>query len=243
MTTTDIRIHPDALELAEILGHPTIWEKLREHNARTAVFLNDGEGDGGGSGDGGGGEGGSGDGGTGDGDGDGSGDGGSGDGGDGGGESKKIEVDEGEWNNAQRKIRELGDDLEKRKKADAERERKQAEDEGRFKDVAETEKKRADTLEGELQAERRTNRGHRIAGRLNFRDTGDAIALLPDREVLDDDSKAEKALKDLAKQKPHLIIDGEKAKQKGDLGGDGGGKDGADVGGPSRMARAYSSGG
>lgn len=256
MTNTEHTIHPDALELAEILGGPTLWERLREHNARTAAFLNDGEGggsgggDGGGSGDGGSGSGdgagdgsGSGDGGNAGGSGSGSGDGaGSGSSGSGDGEGK-ITVSEADWNNTQRKLREATEAIATSEKEKRDREAQEAKDKGEYEKLHGQEKDRADKLEADLRDERRANRGHRIAGRLNFRDTADAIKLLSDAEVLDDDSKTEKALKDLAKEKPHLVVDGEKSRQKGDLNGDGAGKDGVDVGGPSRMARAYAGSG
>lgn len=242
----------EILEVADFL-RPS-WPSLSAL-ARSEGPVNDGDGgDGGGGGsgdeggDGGGGDGGSGDGGEngggdggqgGSGDGDG-GDGGSGDGGSGDGDGE-VKLTKAEHDNLQRQAREA------RKLADEKkaRERKEAEDKGEHEKLAQQEKDRADKAEADLRDERRENRGHRIAGRLKFKDTGDAVTLLKAKnaEALDDDSATEKALKAILKEKPHYAEDGGRQRQ-GNVGGDGGGKDDDEkVSGPGRMARAYGSSG
>jgi hypothetical protein len=215
-----------------------------------APFLFDGGGGSGGGGGNGGGEGGGGSGeggeGGGSGSGSGSGEGGGSGEGKGEGESETLTVSKKDWDGLQQRNRETAAELKKLTDAQAERERKEAEEKGEHEKIAKqerearekAEKEKADT-EAELTTERRQNRGHRIAGRLGFKDTGDAIKLLDDPEVLDDDSKAEKALKDLAKSKPHLVTGSGDRKQRDLGGGDGGGTNGADVTGPARLAKAY----
>lgn len=55
-----------------------------------------------------------------------------------------------------------------------------------------------------LDQERRINRVQRLASSMNFRDPGDAIALLNDDDTGDDKS-AERALRKLASSKPYLV--------------------------------------
>jgi hypothetical protein len=242
------RIHPDVLDLAELERRR--WSEI---SARITGPRNEGPGNGGGSGDGGqGGNGGSGDGGAGAGAG-GSGDGGgqggaggSGSGGDGGGAGGEWSPpDRGAWDNTQRQLREAKEKADRLEREKQDRERKEAEDKGEFKKLADAEKARADKLEADLARDRAERRVEKIARRLNFRDPDDVIGKLSDDE-LSDDSKTEKALKDLAKNKPYLLVDGEKPKQgdlKGDGGSGGGGADDAPIAGPGRMSRAYASSG
>lgn len=210
---------------------------------------NDGEGAGaGGSGEGGSGEGGTG--GSGEGGGQG-GTGGSGEGGSGGGSGDGwTPPSKAEWDNLQRQQRETAANLKKITDAEAERQRKADEEAGNFKDIAAREKaraeaaeKKADDLAAERQTEVRERRVERIAARLKFRDAGDVLHRIS-AENLDDDSKVEKALKDLAKEKPYLVTDGEKPKTRDLGGGDGGdggsgGQGGGEATGVDRLSRAY----
>lgn len=249
------QIHPDTDELAGILRET--WPALSAR-ARLEGPVNDGEPAGGGSGgEGGGGSGGeggqSGSGESGSGEGDPAGGSGSGSGGSGGAGDGTVSIPRSEWDNLQRQNRESREQLKKLQEAEAERQRKADEEAGNHRAIAEREQKRAEEAERkaaereqELQTERRTNRGHRIATNLRFHDPSEAIALLRDAgqaESLDADESAEKALKALAEKKPHLVRDADKSRQR-DLGnGDGGGKTGDDpeLSGTSRLAAAYGS--
>lgn len=207
-------------------------------------------GNGGGAGDGGG---------AGSGDGSGSGSGGSGDGGGGnaggsgsGGGDGWTPPTKAEWDNFQRQQRETRDALEKIQRDQAEAQRKADEEAGNHQAIAERERQAREKAERERDEARqerinleRSQRVTRIAGRLKFRDPADVQHHLSD-DVLDDDSKVEKALKDVAKSKPYLVIDGERQRQ-GDVtggdGGDGGGGTSSQVSGTGRLARAYGSNG
>lgn len=209
----------------------------------------------GGGGNGGGGNGGGDDGGAGGGDGGaGGGAGGSG-GGDGGGSGGGGGGDgysppsKAEWDNVQRQNRENAEALKKLTDAEAERQRKADEEAGNHAAIAQREKEARETAERERDEARaesqklgRTQRVERIAARLKFRDPADVQHHLSD-DVLDDDSKVEKALKDVAKAKPYLVIDGE-AQRQSDLNGDGdgdGGSASSQVSGTKRLAKAYGS--
>jgi hypothetical protein len=182
--------------------------------------------------------------------GDGGGGGGAGGGGDGGGNGggDVLTIPKSEWDNLQRERRESADALKKLQDAEAERQRKADEEAGNYREIAEREKARADAAEAEKtklaeerQADARDRRVERIARRLNFRDPTDVTHRLS-ADVLDDDSKVEKALKDVAKEKPYLVTDGEVPRTR-DLGngdGDGGTRNSeTEPTGPDRLARAY----
>lgn len=240
---------PDELfELRELLERD--WPRYRPAGlvCSTSGAGDGGGGDGGNGGGSGGDGGGSGDGGSGG--GSGSGDGGSGSGSAGGGSGsggdETHSVPAAEWNNLQRRLREQSDELKTIKEERAEEERKRAEEAGDHQKLAETAVKERDELkeqlatkDSELVGERRTNRGLRIAGELKFKDSADALKLLGDPEVLDDDAKAKKALEALAEKKPWLVGDGTSPRQ-GNVNGDGSGSsDDVKVAGPARMARGY----
>lgn len=192
---------------------------------------NDGEG----GGDGGGGDGGAG----GDGGGDGGGNGGGSGGGDGGGGDENVTLSKADHDNLQRQLRESRERLDKIEKDRVDAERKRKEDEGKFQELAETEKTRADAAEARATKLEQTQRVERIAGRLKFKDPADVLHHLSD-DVLGDDAKVEKSLKDIAKSKPYLIEDGEKPKTRDLGGGDGGGDGDAPAGiGTARLARHY----
>lgn len=191
----------------------------------------DGEGDGGGDG---------GDGGTGgDAGGAGDGDGGQGAGGQGDGETFTPPT-KAEWDNIQRERREAREEADRLKREKDERERKEAEDAGNYQTIAEQEKARADAAEARALKVERETRVSRIATRLKFKDPADVLHRLSDN-VLDDDSKVEKSLKDIAKAKPYLVEDAEKPRQRDLGGGDGGGAGDVQVTGPDRLSRAYAS--
>jgi colicin import membrane protein len=153
-----------------------------------------------------------------------------------------------EWDNLQRQNRETADTLKKLKDAEDERQRKADEEAGNHKAIAEREKQRADEAEARAKAAEearqkdvRERRVEKIARRLKFRDPDDVMHRLSD-DVLDDDSKVEKALKDLATEKAYLVENGETPRQR-DVTGDGGGGgngDGEGIG-PDRLSRAYAS--
>lgn len=211
-----------------------------------SMTLETGGGGGGGGGEGGGGGGDEG-GGAGSGSGAGSGEGGSGGGsgsgsgsGEGGGEWTPPSREE--WDNINRRARENAEAVKKLTDAEAERKRKADEDAGNFKEIAEREKAEREKAQRELDEERTRARVERIAGRLKFRDPEDVLHRLSDEQRADD-SNVEKALKALAKEKPYLVTDGETPRQRDLGGGDGGGDDTPVGAGPSRLARAYGSGG
>ncbi len=77
---------------------------------------------------------------------------------------------------------------------------------------------KASTNEFTLDQERRNNRVMKIAGRLNFKDPADALAMLNDDDDTGDDKSCERALRGIAKTKPYLID-----KKKGGLPMNGGG--------------------
>ena len=88
----------------------------------------------------------------------------------------------------------------------ADQERKKAEEEGRFKELAEQEKARADGLEAkQLETEQHRN-AERSAGDLKFRDAGYALYLLQQDSVdLSDAAAVKAALTGLAESRNDLI--------------------------------------
>lgn len=86
----------------------------------------------------------------------------------------------------------------------AERDRKDAEAQGKWKELAEAAEAKAADLEKRIaDGERRTRVGD-AAARLDFVDPGDAHRFL-DADDMEDDRSVEAALKRLAKDKPYLI--------------------------------------
>lgn len=156
----------------------------------------------------------------------------------------EVKLSKKDHDNLQRQAREAREEADRLKRAADEADRKKKEDEGQFKDLAETEKKRADDLEARLARVETNARVEKVAARLKFRDPDDVVGKLSDDD-LKDDSTIEKALKALAKSKPYLVDGGTEDRQrKIDGEGDGSGKGGEDgVAGPSRMARAYAQSG
>lgn len=205
-----------------------------------------GEGEGGGSG----GEGGGG------GEGAGGGAGGGGEGGGSGGGSF-TPPDERTWNGTQQSLREtreenerLKADAEKRQREDAERERKANEEAGNHQANATAAEQRAEAAEkaaedarteaANVKLERQVEK---IAGRLNFRDPGDVMHLLSDKDKADDDA-IEKRLKTVATERPYLTAAPEGGHTREANGGDGGGEGsgGVEPTGQDRLARAYAQG-
>lgn len=68
---------------------------------------------------------------------------------------------------------------------------------------------RAEAAEYALEKFQRDSRVSKIAGRLGFRDPSDALAMLNEDDV-EDDNSTERALKRLAREKPYLV-DGKRA--------------------------------
>lgn len=97
--------------------------------------------------------------------------------------------------------------------AEAERVRKQAEEEGRWKDLADQERQRADRLQADLaareqaaQAAEQKRNAERAAGDRRFRDTGYALYLLEQDKVdFADAAAVGNALDDLAKKRTDLL--------------------------------------
>lgn len=227
----------DVLELAALTGGRHLHDAIRSA-IPPAHPRNDGEegGEGGSGGDGGSGSGGgSGDGGGGQG---GAGGEGGGSGGEGGEESHTLT--KAEWDNLQRQLRESTTTAQKLQKEKEERERKDAEARGEHEKLAQQERERAEKAERELAQERNERRVTTIATRLRFRDPTDVIGRLSDAD-LTDEASIERKLKAIAKEKPYLVTDAEKPRQRDIGNGDGGGGDQA-IAGTSRMARAYGSG-
>lgn len=164
-------------------------------------------------------------------------------GGGGGGGGEYTPPSQADWDNTQRKLREAEDERKKLADEKAARERKEAEDKGEHQKIADQEKARADAAEQERDRIRNEVKVERIARRLKFRDPDDVIGRLS-ADDLADDSKIEKKLKDIAKQKPYLV-DGAETQRQRDVTGDGGpggtGGDDEPIAGTSRLARAYAS--
>lgn len=187
----------------------------------------EGEGEGGGGSGGEGGSGGSG-GGSGEG-GSGAGSGAGGSGGSGGGEDDKdhVRMPKSEADALRREVaesRKAKRDAEAKAKADAE---KQAAEEGRWSDLAESRQReaeeaaaRADAAEYKLDQFQRDIRVNNLATQLGFKDPGDAIRFLDDEDTGDDES-ARKALLALAQSKKYLVND--RPRTGGPMGGSNGG--------------------
>jgi len=88
----------------------------------------------------------------------------------------------------------------------AERERKEAEEQGRWKELAEQEKARADRLEAERVAAEQRRNAEKAAQDRRFRDTGYAMYLLAEQNVdLADPAAVSAALDGLATARADLI--------------------------------------
>lgn len=135
-----------------------------------------------------------------DGDGD---DGGSGDGDDG----EKVTVSKAEWDAALRARAEARREAKKAKAAAEKAAREAASKDGDDKKRAEEAERRAQDAEDKATRLEREGRVTRIASRLGFRDPGDAFRFL-DGDELDEDSSAERALKQLKRDKPYLATGG-----------------------------------
>jgi hypothetical protein len=210
---------PDVFELAELL-RPS-WPEL-SHEARASGLVGEGDGDGDGDGD----------------------DGDKDDDGDKGGKDADADPkgdkdgDDGwsppsrkDWDGVQQQLRETSAELKKVKAAEDTRKRKEAEDEGNFKSLAEQEKERADQAEARAEKVEREARVTRIASRKNFRDPADVMAHLSDEDA-SEDRKAERAIEKLAKEKPYLVSTGNRRQR--DPSGDG---DDGDAGDMNRRIR------
>lgn len=220
----------DVLELAGLTGGRDLHDAIRSA-IPPAHPRNDGE-EGGEGGSGGGTEGG----GNGGGQGGAGGAGGEGGGsGSEGGEESHV-LTKAEWDNLQRQLRESTTTAQKLQKEKEERERQEAEAKGEHEKIAKAEKERADKLDAELRQERNERRVTTIATRLRFRDPTDVIGRLSDAD-LTDEASIERKLKAIAKEKPYLVTDAEKPRQRDVTGGDSGGDQA--IAGTSRMARAY----
>lgn len=206
------------------------WPEVRSNYAGQPT--NDGEGGEGGGEGGSGGEGGEG--------------GGSGGGEGGGGNgSESLTIPKSEWDNVQRQLRENREEAERLKKADEERQRKADEEAGNHKAIAEREAARAAELEAELSKERETRenevrerRVERIARKLKFKDPTDVLHHVP-IDQRDDDSKVEKKLREVAKEKEYLVENGG-SKTTREVTGENDNNVGEGIG-PQRLSKAYSS--
>lgn len=96
-----------------------------------------------------------------------------------------------------------------------------------------------DRIQQDAQADRDRAAAAALATKLNFRDPADALAQLP-ADALGNQSKVERALKDLSKAKPYLIKDGDLARQR-DVTGDRGSDPDVQPIGQGRISRAYAS--
>lgn len=101
----------------------------------------------------------------------------------------------------------------------AEAERKRLEDEGKHKEIADAEKARADKAEAALADHKREQRIERLATKMKFRDSRDALANLPEGLDRDDEAAVEAALTQVAKTKPYLIDTGTVTRTGGQAGG------------------------
>ena len=88
----------------------------------------------------------------------------------------------------------------------AERERKEAEEQGRWKELAEQEKARADRLEADRAAERAKANAAKAAGELKFADPDYALyRLAQDGVSLEDPAAVKAALENLAQSAPSML--------------------------------------
>jgi membrane protein involved in colicin uptake len=106
--------------------------------------------------------------------------------------------------------RRRADEAERRAKAAedalAERARKEAEEQGRWKELAEQEKARADRLEADKAKADQRNNAERTASTLKFRDAGYALYLLEQQRVdLADAPAVKTALEQIAQDRKDLI--------------------------------------
>lgn len=167
------------------------------------------------------------------------------DAGGGGAGGDTLTVSKSEWDNVQRQARENREKAERMEREEAERQRKADEEAGNHKAIAEREKERADAAEKrarELEEtqtnEARERRVERIARKLKFKDPTDVLHHVP-VDSRDEDSKVEKRLREVAKEKDYLVEGGGRANTR-DVTGDETGDD-AKVAGPERLSKAYAS--
>ena len=107
-------------------------------------------------------------------------------------------------------MRRKADEAERRAKAAetalAEQERKKAEEDGRWKELAEQEKARADKLEAAQVAAEQQRHAERSATDLKFKDTGYALYLLAQDHVdLSDPAAVKAGLEQIAKNRADLV--------------------------------------
>lgn len=103
-----------------------------------------------------------------------------------------------------RDVAQLRRDAKKRDDEAAAAEQKRLQEEGQFKELAETEKTRADRLQAELDTSKQNARVARLAAERNFQDPSDVLPHLTAEERADD-SLAGDALDRLADSKPYLL--------------------------------------
>lgn len=93
--------------------------------------------------------------------------------------------------------------------AEAERQRKQAEETGEFKRLYEEEKARNDRLQSQIDQGEQNRRAERLVSRvaadLHFRNTDDAVRFLSDDIDRSDEDAVRKALEQLAKDRDYLV--------------------------------------
>lgn len=116
----------------------------------------------------------------------------------------KVQVDENELN----RLKRIAAEADKAEKA---RKRKEEEEAGRHSEVVktveeerETEKKRADEKEAEIESLKRSITVKDVAARLKFNDPADALLHLP-ADTPNDEKSIEKALKKVAEEKKYLV--------------------------------------
>jgi hypothetical protein len=87
----------------------------------------------------------------------------------------------------------------------ADRDRKDAEEQGRWKELAETEKARADGLEQKIAASEQDRQIESVAKSLKFRDPDLVKHLLPANVDKNDTAQVKTALEQIASERKHLI--------------------------------------
>lgn len=116
-------------------------------------------------------------------------------------ESKgKVEVDQSFMDEFNRLKREASE----RDKRERDAERKKQEDEGKWKEMAEADKKRADDAEAKVATLEREKRVAKVGGEVGLKDPDDAGRFLTD-EQMSDDASARTALDTLKQKRPELF--------------------------------------
>lgn len=111
---------------------------------------------------------------------------------------RALEAERAARRKAEQQIAEL-------RKAEQERQRRQAEEQGKWKELAEAEKQRADEVAQRLAEVETRQIVETAARRLRFRNTDEALALLPGTVDRSNSDAVSAALTELAADRPHLV--------------------------------------